>query len=379
MVPFRRTLTDTERLDWLRLARTENVGPVTFFRLLERFRDIGPVLDTLPEMARRGGAGKGSAPQIPDRAAIEREYKALAAWGGQMVAACEPGYPELLAAIPDPPPLLSVAGRTDLLHRTAIGVVGARNASLNGQRFAEKLAAELGEAGITVVSGLARGIDTAAHRGALESGTVGVVAGGVDVVYPPENRKLYDQMREKGAVVAELAFGAEPQARHFPRRNRVISGLSRGIVVVEAALHSGSLITARLATEQGRDVFAVPGSPLDARCRGTNDLIRQGATLVEIARDVLDALGPGLAQPDRRNPGVPEDADTPSLFSDDDTDRARQDILQLLGPSPVSVDGIVRASGMAPGLVSSILLELELAGRLQRMAGSMVAIISPPP
>ena len=273
----RRTLSEAERLDWLRLARSENVGPITFFALLERFGSPASVLDALPALARRGGRRRPI--KVCARATAEREVEALGRLGGCLIALGEPAYPEPLAAIADPPPVIALRGRADLLAGDCVAVVGARNASANGLHFAERLAADLGEAGLTVVSGMARGIDARAHAGALATGTVAVMGGGIDVLYPKENGALFEKLLAEGTVVAEAPLGTVPMGRHFPRRNRIISGLSRGVVVVEGAARSGSLITARLALEQGREVMAVPGSPLDPRASGPNRLIRQGATL----------------------------------------------------------------------------------------------------
>ena len=290
MPASQRNLNPAERLDWLRLIRSENVGPITFYQLLARFGSAEAALAALPEVARRGGRSRPLA--IGSRAAAERELAALAQAGGRLLAWGEPEYPQALAAVDDAPPLISVKGSTHLLARRAVAVVGARNASANGRRFARDIALQLGQNGLLVVSGLARGIDAAAHVGALPTGTAAVLAGGIDKVYPEENRALHDEIAERGVLLAELPVGTEPQARHFPRRNRIISGASLGVLVVEAATRSGSLITARFALEQGREVFAVPGSPLDPRCHGTNDLIRNGATLVEGAGDILRELGP---------------------------------------------------------------------------------------
>ncbi|HSK40776.1 MAG TPA: DNA-processing protein DprA, partial [Arenibaculum sp.] len=263
----RRPLSERERVDWLRLIRSENVGPVTFFRLVERFGDAGAALDALPSLAKRGGR---TAPlRVCGRSDAERELAANLRAGARLVAACEPDFPGPLAALDDCPPMISVRGSGHLLHQPAVALVGARNASLNGRRMAGRMACDLGEAGYLVVSGLARGIDAAAHEGALAHGTAAVVAGGIDVIYPEENRELHGRIGEAGVLVAEMPVGTHPQARHFPRRNRIISGLSLAVVVIEAAPRSGSLITARMAADQGREVFAVPGSPLDPRCQGT--------------------------------------------------------------------------------------------------------------
>ena len=372
----RRTLSDADRLDWLRLARSENIGPITFFALLERFGTAAAVLDALPALARRGGRRRPI--KVCARAAAEREIEALAALGGRMIALVEPDYPAPLAAIADPPPVLALRGRADLLATDCIAVVGARNASANGRHFAERLAAELGAAGLTVVSGMARGIDARAHAGAIESGTVAVMGGGVDVLYPKENGALFERLLAEGAVIAEAPLGTVPMGRHFPRRNRIIAGLSRGVVVVEGAARSGSLITARLALEQGREVMAVPGSPLDPRASGPNRLIRQGATLVEGAGDVLDALAEGgrpvLAERRQRWPSdpalaMPEEDEAPA--------DARESLARLLGPSPVPVDLLVRQSRLTPAMVATILLELELAGRLERHPGNRVSHSQP--
>jgi DNA processing protein len=369
-----RALNPAERLDWLRLLRTENVGPITFYQLLQRFGSAAAALEALPGFARKGGRSAGIA--ICSRADAEREVAALAKAGGRLVAWGEPDYPPALAVIDDAPPLISVVGDARLLQRRAIAVVGARNASANGRRFARDIAAELGRTGFLVVSGLARGIDAAAHQGALEAGTLAVVAGGVDAVYPEENRALHEAIAERGVIAAELPIGTEPQARHFPRRNRIISGVSLGVLVVEAALKSGSLITARFALEQGREVFAVPGSPLDPRCRGANDLIRGGATLVEGVEDVLNALGGQLSDPRRpastrpRGVALSDGNDT-----ENQTDSARAKVLEGLGPSPVLVDELVRQCQLSPAIVATVLLELELAGRLERQPGNRVTLL----
>jgi DNA processing protein len=288
-------LTDPERADRLRLARTFSIGPVTFRRLLDRFHSAAEALRALPDLARQSGA---EALRPPSRAEAEDEIAALAGFGGRFLALGEPGYPEPLAAIEDAPPLLALRGDATLLCRPAVALVGARNASAGGRRLAEELSRDLGATGLVVVSGLARGIDAAAHQGALATGTVAVFAGGLDQVYPREHGDLARAILEHGgALISEMPLGTEPQARHFPRRNRLVSGLSLGVLVIEAALKSGSLTTARFALEQGREVMAVPGSPLDPRCRGTNQLLREGAGLVEIAADALLHLGrdPDLA------------------------------------------------------------------------------------
>ena len=373
MVQTPRELTDVERLDWLRLIRSENVGPVTFFELMRHFGSAGDALQALPDLARRGGR-RGSL-RIGSRAAAEREVDALRAVGARFVALGEPGYPPPLAAIADPPPLLSTIGHDHLLNKRIVAIVGARNASASGNRFARRIAGDLGAADYVVASGLARGIDTNAHEGALATGTVAVVAGGVDVVYPPENEDLQARIAEGGVIIAEMPPGTVPQGRHFPRRNRIIAGVSLGTVVIEAAQRSGSLITARLAGEQGRDVFAVPGSPLDPRCRGSNNLIRQGAVLTESAADVVEVLESGFGRP-AADPAGPLFGAPPQAPIDEATlDAARRDVLEKLGPTPVTVDEIIRQCQVTPSVVLTVLLELELAGRLDRHSGGQVSLI----
>jgi DNA processing protein len=370
---MRAALTDAERLDWLRLSRSENVGPVTFHQLLQRFASAGSALSALPDLARRGGR-KGSLKICP-KAEAEREIEAVANLGARLIASAEPDYPAPLAAVYDAPPLITVLGDAALLARRAVAIVGARNASANGRRLAEDIAREIGAAGFAVVSGLARGIDSAAHRGALPSGTAAVIAGGIEVVYPPENEELHRAIAERGAIVAEMPFGTVPQARHFPRRNRLISGLSLGVLVAEAALKSGSLITARFALEQGREVFAVPGSPLDPRCRGSNNLIREGATLTESAADMLAALAAmaGPAQGPLADRVLSDHPIDKSSFSDDES--ARLEVEGLLGPEPVAVDELVRQCQLSAPSVRAALLELELAGRLERHPGNRVSLL----
>ena len=367
-----RPLSDTERLDWLRLIRAEGIGPITFRALLRRFGTAASALEALPAMARAGGRKKPL--RVPSRSDAEREMAAVARLQGRLLALGEPGYPILLAAIDDPPPLLAVRGDAGLLDRRAVAVVGARNASLNGRRFAERLAGALGRQDLVVVSGLARGIDAAAHQGALATGTVAVVAGGVDVVYPPEHRALYERIVEGGAVVSECPPGTEPTARHFPRRNRLIAGLALAAVVVEAAQRSGSLITARLAAQQGRDVFAVPGSPLDPRAGGCNALIRQGATLVRHADDVLEGLPaqppPTVGEPTTMAAAVEEPAATAG-----DMERIRRSVLERLSPTPTKVDEVVRDCQTSASAVLTVLLELELAGRVERQPGNRVSLL----
>jgi DNA processing protein len=367
-------LSATERLQRLRLIRSENVGPITYYGLVERFGSAEAALAALPELSRRGGRAK--AVKVCPQADADREIEALEAAGARLIARGEPDYPPMLAEIDAAPPLISVLGNARILGRRVIAVVGSRNASLNGRRFAGNISAALGAAGFVVVSGMARGIDTAAHRGALATGTVAVVAGGIDVVYPQENAGLYAEIAARGAVISEVPLGVHPQARHFPRRNRLISGLALGVVVVEAGLHSGSLITARMALEQGREVFAVPGSPLDPRARGANHLIRQGAALTESAEDVLDLVDRPI---ERRadvisRPAI--EAPPPSIPDDTGVETARRTIAESLSPTPVTVDEIIRTCQLSPAVVTTVLLEWELAGRLERHPGNKVSLIA---
>ncbi len=373
-------ISDADRIAWLRLIRSENVGPVAFRRLLARYGAAERALEVLPELARRGGRA-GARICTADEAAVE--LARARSFGARPVLSCEPDYPEALTAIEDPPPVLYVLGDLALLRRPMIAIVGSRNASLAGRRFAEQIAHDLGCAGLVIVSGLARGIDAAAHTGALSSGTVAVVAGGIDIVYPEQNRTLQHQISERGAVVGELAPGTFPQARHFPRRNRLISGLAVGVIVVEASPHSGSLITARMALDQGREVFAVPGSPLDPRARGSNDLIRQGATLTESADDVLRVVSSGrpsgravdrqaLEARLRANEAVAS-AEDDHIAGEDQPADAEAIIDSLLSPTPVTVDEIVRGCHLSAATVHTILLDWELAGRLERHPGNKVA------
>jgi DNA processing protein len=357
-----------EMLDWLRLARTPEVGPATFAQLIARFGSASSALEELPRLAVRGG-GKTFVPATEEDTA--RELDALEKAGGRLVLSCDPDFPEGLAALAPPPPLLSVLGQ--LPKKDMIAIVGARNASALARKFAQLLARDLGEAGLAVVSGLARGIDSAAHEASLEHGTVAVVAGGVDVIYPPENETLYRAIVEKGAVISEMPFGEAPQARHFPRRNRLISGLSRGVVVVEAAERSGSLITANYALEQGREIFAVPGSPLDPRAKGANRLIREGATLIESAEDVLAVLGPILGRSFREPQPASAPAPQMEFGLEQEADHVRRRVEEALGAAPVEMDELIRQTGADPAVVLTVILELELAGRCRRHPGNRVS------
>lgn len=354
---------DAGRLAWLRLARSRNVGPRTFARLTRRFASIAEALEALPDLA--GGAGlRDYVPATEADAA--REMAAAARAGARMLCFGAPGYPPLLAEIADPPPLLWALGDAGLALRPCVAVVGARNASALGRRMAQTLARELGAAGWVVVSGLARGVDAAAHEAALESGTIAALAGGVDTVYPPENAALTARIAERGLLVSEVAMGESPVARSFPRRNRIVSGLSSGVVLVEAADRSGSLITARFAAEQGREAMAVPGNPLDARASGCNALIREGATLIRSADDVLEALSA------LRPSGRP--AADPAPRAPDAQGDAAERVAALLGASPVALDALAEAAGLDAAALSAALTELELMGRIELRPGDMVAL-----
>jgi len=352
-------------VDRLRLLRTPGVGPVTFRQLFIRFGTAAAALAALPDLARRGG---GKAPAVRSRDEAEREITRVERLGARFLVLGQGLYPQLLAELADAPPVIIAKGNLNLLDKQCVAIVGARNASAAACRFARALAYDLGQRDNVIVSGLARGIDTAAHDGSLETGTVGIIAGGIDVFYPPENEGRQRALYEHGLVIAEMPPGTEPRARHFPYRNRIIAGMSAGTVVVEAAPRSGSLITARLAAEAGREVMAVPGSPLDPRAQGCNQLIRDGATLVQNAADVMEAIGSISASvrsaPSPYRPPVEE-------FHDDD---ALGLVEGLLGPSPVPVDEIIRLSGASSGAVQMALLELDLAGRLDRHAGNRVGL-----
>lgn len=352
-------------IDRLRLVRSPGIGPVTYRQLITRFGSPESALAAIPELARRGG---GAPPKLFGRDEAEREIAAIERFGARYMALGQGLYPRLLAELDDAPPLLMAKGQLNLLDQPCVAMVGARNASAAACRFARGLARDLGEQGVVVASGLARGIDSAAHDGALEAGTIGVVAGGIDVFYPPENEERQQALFELGLVLAEMPPGTEPRSRHFPYRNRIIAGLAQATVVIEAAPRSGSLITARLAAEAGRDVMAVPGSPLDPRAQGCNQLIRDGATLVQSAADVLEALRPMEARvaspPAQFEPPVPMNGE----------DGALGVVEELLGPSPVPVDEIIRLSGASSGAVQMALLELDLAGRLDRHAGGKVSL-----
>ena len=365
-------LTDRQRVAWLRLIRSDNVGPATFRDLINHCGSAENALAMLPELSARGGATRSI--RIASVADAERELETARRHGARFLGIGEPDYPSALRQIDGAPPLLAVKGDLTTATRPSIGIVGSRNASISGSKFAAMIARDGGRAGYTITSGLARGIDTAAHRASLETGTIAVLAGGLDHPYPPENVPLLNEITEgAGLAVSEMPFGWEPRARDFPRRNRLIAGISLGVVVVEAAERSGSLITARMAGDFGRLVFAVPGSPLDPRCHGTNGLLKQGAIVTTGSHDVLDALAP-LSQLDLFSEPMieePERSDGRMIPPDDDE---RSVIVSALGPTPVEIDDIIRHTGLSPSAVYLVLLELDLAGRLHRHAGGLVSI-----
>jgi DNA processing protein len=389
-------LSDEQRIDWLRLIRSEGIGPRTFRTLVNRFGGARGALDALPDIARRSGR----AVKVASRTEAERELSAAARLGARFIASGEPEYPRTLQAIDTAPPLVAVLGEVGVLARPMVAVVGSRNASASGLAFTDRLSRGLGGEGHVIVSGLARGIDARAHKAALGTGTIAVLAGGLDRLYPAEHAGLAKSIVDQGgAIVSEMPFGWEPRARDFPRRNRIVSGIAYGVVVVEAARRSGSLITARFALEQGREVFAVPGSPLDPRAEGTNDLIRQGANLCAAVEHVVSVLAPLIERgtvPERQLPlrakdfeeedgfwdewgleeaGFPAAAsqDDPQAETDQPGERAR--LVALLSPAPVAVDELARQSGLPIRTVQTIVFELELAGRLERHGANAVSLI----
>ncbi|MER9916239.1 MULTISPECIES: DNA-processing protein DprA [unclassified Mesorhizobium] len=366
-------LSDRQRLSWLRLIRTQNVGPASFRELINRFGSAEAALEMLPELMISGGAKRIM--RIPSVEEAEAELDAASENGARFVGIGEADYPPMLKNMDNPPPLIAVKGEAAVFRLPAVAIVGARNASLAGIKMARMLAADLGRDGYVIVSGLARGIDTAAHQGSLSTGTVGVLAGGLDVPYPPENIGLCDDIAERGgAVISEMPFGWQPRAQDFPRRNRLVAGAALGLVVIEAAQRSGSLISARLAGEMGRLVFAVPGSPLDPRCAGSNGLLKDGATLVTEAADVSGAIAP-LAGTRTRSIAPPEKAPDFSATPPPGEDE-RSGVLEALGPTPVGVDEIIRHTGLNAAQVSMVLLELDLAGRIERHAGGNVSLVT---
>jgi len=365
-------LTDQQRFHWLRLIRSEQIGPSTFRDLINHFGSAEQAIDALPALAKRGGAAKRI--RIADVNDIETELEQAARLGITLIAMAEPGYPAWLRAIDDAPPVILVKGQLSALEKPMVAIVGARNCSVIGRKMTVKLARDLGQAGYCIASGLARGIDGVAHEAALETGTVAVLAGGLDCIYPPEHESLSEQITATGCLLSEKPLGWTARAQDFPRRNRIVSGLSLGTIIVEAVKRSGSLITANLALKQNREVFAVPGSPLDPRAAGPNQLIKQGATLVTEAKDVLDALRPlhGTDQPMPTSTGLQE---SPSENVDDPSETDRSLILDALGMAPVETDELIRVTGITSGAVYLVLLELDLAGRLARHPGNKVSLI----
>ncbi len=361
--------TEDDRFAWLRLLRSRRVGVTTFHRLMAEHGTAQNALAALPEVARQAGL---DAYEICPPSVIQAELKAAKAADARLLCLGEPDYPALLATLSDAPPMLWATGDVTLLRRPLISIVGARNASSLGTRMARALASELGEQGHVIVSGLARGVDTAAHLATVETGTIAVMAGGVDVIYPTENTHLADDIAKKGLRLSEQPMGLQPMARHFPRRNRIISGLARAVLVVEAASKSGSLITARDALDQGREVLVVPGHPFDARAAGCNQLLRDGATLIRNASDVIEAIN-APPQPEIQSPpAIPKPADTRGL---QDTARLHQQILDRLGPSPLAEDQLIRDLRATAQSINPALTDLELDGKIQRQPGGLLARI----
>jgi DNA processing protein len=403
-------LSDEQRLDWLQLIRSENIGPRTFRTLINRFGGARAALEALPDLVARHGGGRQI--RIAPRDACEREYEAAQRMGARFLVLGDSEFPRALREIDAPPPLICMIGDPAVFARPMVSVVGSRNASAAGLAFTDRLVRELAQADLVIASGLARGVDQRAHRASLDTGTVAVLAGGLDRIYPPEHAGLAQEISARGAVVSEMPLGWEPRGRDFPRRNRIVAGLALGTVVVEAARRSGSLITARFANEQGREVFAVPGSPLDPRAEGCNDLLRSGATLCVSGADVIEALAPVMAgdaapranlrdddfaqEPAQRlwdetdmfgdpappltepaleldDPGSPPPAHI-GLAPASDPAAVKSAVAALLGPAPVGVDDVVRASGMSVADVHAALFDLELEGKLLRHPGGMVAL-----
>lgn len=354
-------------ISWLQLARCENVGPITFHQLLDHYGTPEEALKVLPQLAVQGGLKRSL--RLTSRAEIEKELTSLAKFGAQFITFNSPSYPPLLRHIDSAPPLLAVKGKIELLQKPLFAVVGARNASAMGKKMARSFAEKLGEEGWGIVSGLARGIDGAAHQGSLKTGTIAVLAGGIDQIYPPENEVLYQQIAEEGVLVAESPFGVQPQSTLFPRRNRIISGLSRALLIAEAALKSGSLITARNALEQGREVFAIPGHPLDPRSRGCNHLIKNGAILVETVEDILGEISPNVSLEFKE-----ETTQIKSPSSPHSLQKSRQIVNENLSVVPISIDELVRECQLSPSDLWIVLLEMEIAGRIERLPGGKVAL-----
>ena len=366
-------LDDASRLACLRLIRSDNVGPVTFRQLINHYGGATAAVDALPDIARRAGRGKPL--KLFPRDAAERELEAATKARSVPIFTIEPGYPPRLAALDHPPPMIYARGNPALLASSMIAIVGSRQASAAGLKLTRQFAAELGQSGLVVASGLARGVDGAAHEVALTTGTVAVVAGGIDIIYPPEHAGLYDALTERGCIITEMAPGYQPRAQDFPRRNRIISGISLGVLIIEAARRSGTLVTARYAAEQGREVFAVPGHPLDPRAEGTNQLLKQGATLTTCVADILDVLGPitGQSPVQLAEPTIhfasPAPAAPPTV-----SDRDLDTIASSLGPHPIDIDALVQATGLSIRAVQIAIMELDLAGRIERHGHQLVSL-----
>ncbi|WP_085031944.1 DNA-processing protein DprA [Ensifer aridi] len=372
-------LTERQKIAWLRLIRSDNVGPATFRDLINHFGTAEAALDALPELSRRGGSDRSVRIATADDA--ERELEMAHRFGAVFVGIGEPDYPPALREIDGAPPLLAMKGNLKVAARLSLGVVGSRNASVSGAKFAAMIARDAGAAGYVITSGLARGIDTAAHRASLHTGTIAALAGGLDRPYPPENVGLLQEIVSgEGLAISEMPFGWEPRARDFPRRNRLIAGVSLGVAVVEAANRSGSLITSRYAADFGRLVFAVPGSPLDPRCHGTNNLLKQGAIVTTSPADVVEALAPlsrddlftrSSSNLDVKEPAVETTQPTPR--APDDSDRSL--IVEALGPTPVDIDDVIRHTGLSASAVHLVLVELDLAGQLCRHGANLVFLV----
>ncbi len=373
-------MASSEIFDRLRLIRSANVGPVSYYRLMQQYGTAKNALRALPELTRSGGRRR---PEIASKRSIEREIETVEKLGGKFLFHDQHTYPAFLSELRNAPPVLIWRGDISLIQRPAVAIVGARNASAASRSFARMLADELTEQGVSIVSGLARGIDTAAHEGSIKRATVAVIAGGTDIYFPPENQELQEQIATKGLLLSEQPPGTEPHARHFPFRNRIIAGLTIGTVIIEAAPKSGSLITARLAAESGRHVMAVPGSPMDPRSQGCNGLIKEGASLIQSAEDVLELIRPmdermvqksiTVEQPVAMVVGTRE---TRKEEKGSSKQQMQFNILNLLSTTPVTVDELVRQSHIDPAEIQLILLELELAGKLTRSAGARVALSS---
>ena len=368
-------LSDSERLDWLRLIRTKNIGPVTFDQLVSKYGSVKEAIKIVPELSVRGG--KEKATTIFSKKDAEKEIESLTKLNGRIIAKCEKEYPELLKYISDAPPVISVIGNVDLLSKKAVSIVGARNASINGKKLTQKIAKELGEEGIIIVSGLARGIDTAAHIGALDTGTIAVVAGGIDIIYPKENIDLYKKISETSVIIAECPLGTTPRPENFPRRNRIVSGVSTATLIVEAAKRSGSLNTARHANEQGRDVMAIPGSPVDPRAEGPNILIKNGAYLVTSAEDIMEIIFSQSENIFTLSESKQKTFSSANIARniEGDVEKFREKITDILNYNPISIDDIIIETHANINIVLTVVLELEIAGKLQRHPGNKISLL----